>query len=106
MASARKLGGGRVLGNGRSLSPAVALQPRSSSLTSASVSSVSVNSQVSTQPSTEAQDLSSRVSLDHADAVVAAATAASSRLVCPICAEDMVGREMCVISSKPLICCR
>ena len=91
--SARKIGGGRVLGSGRSLSPAVALQPkRNSSLLSPSTSSVSLNSSASTShTSTEPQDLSSRVSLDQHDGAGAALGAAStSRLVCPICNEEMV----------------
>ncbi|KAI9849750.1 MAG: carboxypeptidase Y-deficient [Thelocarpon superellum] len=93
MASPRKLGGGRVLGTGRSLSPAIAAAAtakRSSSLISPSVSSVSLSSQVSTDTSTEAQDLSSRVSLDRGDPAAADVSTAHSRLVCPICNEDMV----------------
>lgn len=86
--SARKLGGGRVLGNGRSLSPAY--PPRNSSLLSPSASTVSVSSSSSTQPSTDPQDISSRISLDQNENNNAAAAAASSRLVCPICNEDMV----------------
>ncbi|MCJ1292924.1 carboxypeptidase Y-deficient [Xylographa carneopallida] len=91
--SSRKIGGGRVLGNGRSLSPAVALQPkRNSSLLSPSTSTVSLNSSASTShTSTEPQDLSSRVSLDQHDGAGAALGAIStSRLVCPICNEEMV----------------
>ena len=87
--SARKLGGGRVLGSGRSLSPAY--PPRNSSLLSPSASTVSVNSSSSTPPSTDPHDISSRISLDQSDGATAAATdAANSRLVCPICNEDMV----------------
>ena len=88
--SARKLGGGRVLGSGRSLSPAY--PPRNSSLLSPSASTVSVDSSSSTPPSTEAQDISSRISLDQSDGTngTAAAAAANSRLACPICNEDMV----------------
>lgn len=88
--SARKLGGGRVLGSGRSLSPAY--PPRNSSLLSPTPSSVSVSS--SSQPSTDAQDLSSRVSLDQVDGDggSAAALAASTRLACPICNEEMVAK--------------
>ncbi|MCJ1378629.1 carboxypeptidase Y-deficient [Xylographa soralifera] len=91
--SGRTIGGGRVLGSGRSLSPAVALQPkRNSSLLSPSTSSVSLNSSASTShTSTEPQDLSSRVSLDQHDGAGAVLGAAStSRLVCPICNEEMV----------------
>ena len=77
-----------MLGSGRSLSPAY--PPRNSSLLSPSASSVSVSS--SSQPSTDAQDLSSRISLDQSDGdnATAAALAASTRLVCPICNEEMV----------------
>ena len=78
-----------MLGSGRSLSPA--LPPRNSSLLSPSASTVSVDSTATSQPSTDVQDLSSRVSLDHSDdGAAAAAATASSRLVCPICNEDMV----------------
>ena len=86
--SARKIGGGRILGSGRSLSPA--LPPRSLSLLSPSASTVSVSSSSSTQPSTDAQDISSRISLDQSDGSTTTAAAASSRLVCPICSEEMV----------------
>ena len=94
--SSRKLGGGRVLGSGRSLSPATTAYPqRSSSLLSPSGSSASVNSSVSTSlNSVEAQDLQSRVSLDHNDGASAAAASASARLVCPICNEEMVSLRM------------
>ncbi|KAL9129429.1 MAG: hypothetical protein Q9217_002103 [Psora testacea] len=91
--SARKLGGGRILGSGQSLSPAY--PPRNSSLLSPSTSSVSVNSSSTSQPSTDAQDLSSRVSLEQGDDnSAAAAAAASSRLVCPICNEEMLNRHL------------
>ena len=88
--SARKLGGGRVLGSGASLAPAY--PPRNSSLLSPSASSVSVDSSVSTsQPSTDAQDLSSRISLDHSeDNNASPAAVVQSRLACPICNEEMV----------------
>ena len=82
-----------MLGSGRSLSPAVAAAypQRSSSLLSPTASTVSVSSSVSTsQPSSDAQDLSSRVSLDHTGDNNAVGAAAGSRLVCPICNEDMV----------------
>lgn len=81
-----------MLGSGRSLFPAVAAYPqRSSSLLSPTASTVSVSSSVSTsQPSSDAQELSSRVSLDHTDENNAVGAAAGSRLVCPICNEDMV----------------
>ncbi|KAI9816303.1 MAG: carboxypeptidase Y-deficient [Pycnora praestabilis] len=89
--SSRKVGGGRVLGSGRSLSPAQLVPPkRNSSLLSPSASSVSLESEVSNpQISSEIQDLHSKVSLEHGEPSAAAA-AASSRLVCPICNEEMV----------------
>lgn len=102
--SGRRLGGGRVLGSGRSLAPAVpvTLKPPPSHQSnlnlnlavSPSESSVSLSSQISTPPSTqENQDLSSRVSLDHgARSVAAAQAAASDKLVCPICDEEMVSQ--------------
>lgn len=94
--SSRKLGGGRVLGSGRSLSPAVAPK-RNSSLLSPSESSASLNSEVSnSQVSSENQDISSRISLEIGDSTRAAeASAANSRLVCPICNEEMVGPTAC-----------
>lgn len=77
-----------MLGSGRSLSPA--LPPRNSKLLSPAASSVSVDSSIS-QPSTDAQDLSSRISLDtNEDSNLAAAAAAQAKLVCPICNEAMV----------------
>ncbi len=81
-----------MLGSGRSLSPAVAAYPqRTSSLLSPTPSTVSVSSSISTsQPSSDAQDLGSRVSLDHSEENNAVGAAAGSRLVCPICNEDMV----------------
>lgn len=86
--SGRKLGGGRVLGSGRSVSPVYPL--RNSSLLSPSASTVSVSSSASTQPSTDPQDISSRISLDQSDGGNPAAAAANSRLACPICSEEMV----------------
>ena len=90
--SARKLGGGRVLGSGKTPSPSVAISSKGNlSLLSPTTSSISLSSSASTTPlSTEAQDLSSRISLDQNDGISAAAAAASSRLMCPICNEDMV----------------
>ena len=81
-----------MLGSGRSLSPnAAAFPPRNSSLLSPSGSSLSVNSSTSTsQQSTDAQDLSSRVSLEQNEENNVAAATASTRLVCPICNEEMV----------------
>lgn len=90
--TSRKLGGGRILGSGRSLSPAAAVfPPRNTSILSPSVSSISVDSSASTsQQSVDFQDLSSRISLEQTDENNAAVAAASSRLVCPICNEEMV----------------
>lgn len=81
-----------MLGSGRSLSPnVVAFPPRNSSLLSPSASLVSVNSSTSTsQQSTDAQDISSRISLEQNDENNAAVAAASTRLVCPICNDEMV----------------
>ena len=89
--SARKLGGGRVLGSGKNLTPAPTYPARNSSLLSPSASTLSVSSSASTsQPSTDAQDISSRISLDQSENENSAVTAANSRLVCPICNEEMV----------------
>ena len=78
-----------MLGSGKGLTPTY--PQRTSSLLSPSASTVSVNSTASTsQPSSDAQDLSSRVSLDQSDENNAAAAGAGSRLACPICNEEMV----------------
>ncbi|KAF2846678.1 hypothetical protein T440DRAFT_471749 [Plenodomus tracheiphilus IPT5] len=95
MASRRSLGGGRVLGSGRNLSPAAAQQPpavhhRNPSLLSPSESSLSLSSQTSNSPASIAEpreDIGSKVLLGPTDN---AAATASSRLVCPICNEEMV----------------
>jgi rabenosyn-5 len=88
MASSRRtLGGGRVLGSGRSLSPAV-MPPRPHQLTP-SESSLSLASSSHTS-TTETDDIASRVALDASNGPVGPASAASSRLVCPICNDDMV----------------
>ncbi|KAK0808720.1 carboxypeptidase Y-deficient [Friedmanniomyces endolithicus] len=96
MATRRSLGGGRVLGTGKSLAPPAppTKQPVNNiGLLSPSESSVSLNSQVSStplSPSLQHEDLTAQVALDgHASAQAAAA--ASSRMVCPICNEEMVG---------------
>ncbi|KAG9580138.1 hypothetical protein KCU97_g12134, partial [Aureobasidium melanogenum] len=86
MASRRSLGGGRVLGSGRSLSPAVIPQRPHQLTPSESSLSLASSSHTST---TETDDIASRVALDSNNGPVGAATA-SSRLVCPICNEDMV----------------
>ncbi|KKA24332.1 Vacuolar segregation protein (Pep7) [Rasamsonia emersonii CBS 393.64] len=90
----RTLGGGRVLGSGKNLSPAVPApspQPRARAL-SPSASSVSLSSQASaSQFSPEAQDLTSRISLENGETSISAAPAASApHLACPICSEEMV----------------
>lgn len=95
MASRRSLGGGRVLGSGRNLSPAVSPQPpalhrRNPSLLSPSESSLSLSSQTSNSPASTAEtreDIGSKVLLGPGEN---AAANASSRLVCPICNEEMV----------------
>ena len=95
MASRRSLGGGRVLGSGKNLSPAISPQPpaqhrRNASFLSPSESSVSLSSQTSNSPASTAEpkeDISSKVLLGPSDN---AAASASSRLVCPICNEEMV----------------
>lgn len=81
-----------MLGSGKGLAPSAAAYPqRTSSLLSPSASTISVNSTASTsQPSSEAQELSSRVSLDQSDENSAAAVGARPRLACPICNEEMV----------------
>ncbi|KAI5211736.1 hypothetical protein AUEXF2481DRAFT_29830 [Aureobasidium subglaciale EXF-2481] len=86
MASRRSLGGGRVLGSGRELSPAVIPQRPHQLTPSESSLSLASSSHTST---TETDDIASRVALDANNGPVGAA-AASSRLVCPICNEDMV----------------
>lgn len=95
--SGRKLGGGRILGSGKSLAPpAPPAHQRTSSLISPSESTVSLSSRdsnispLATSPLPEnSQDLSSRVSLENGGP--SAATAGGTKLVCPICNEEMVG---------------
>ncbi|KAF2213258.1 hypothetical protein CERZMDRAFT_40188 [Cercospora zeae-maydis SCOH1-5] len=100
MAQRRSLGGGRVLGSGKNLAPAT---PSSSpappkngqlaqrpALLSPSNSSISLSSRASSTPiTTDTEDLTSRVALD-TDGVAQAAAAATNRMVCPICNEEMV----------------
>ncbi|KAI9741500.1 MAG: carboxypeptidase Y-deficient [Claussenomyces sp. TS43310] len=94
--ASRKLGGGRILGSGKSLAPPVAsAQKRSSSLLSPSESTTSLTSENSASPLASSptpdtlQDISSRVSLNHGTGS-SSVTAASSRLFCPICNEEMM----------------
>ncbi|PQE28214.1 putative vacuolar segregation pep7 protein [Rutstroemia sp. NJR-2017a BBW] len=91
--SGRKLGGGRILGSGKSLAPpAPPSHQRSSSLISHSESTLSLSSSHSTSPlaasplRNDNQDISSRVSLENGGPNV---TAASSKIFCPICSEEM-----------------
>ena len=102
MASGRSLGGGRILGSGRSLSPAVLpsqAHKRNSTVLSPAPSESSLGSASPANESTttlDAQDLGSRVSLGKEEHVggggqAAVSAAAGSRLVCPICNEEMVG---------------
>lgn len=88
----------RVIGTARkptssissaSPSPPVITHPRRPALLSPSASSVSIDSQVSTSKSSvEDNDISAVVALQSRDN--AAAATAGSRLVCPICTEEMV----------------
>ncbi|KIX04146.1 uncharacterized protein Z518_07700 [Rhinocladiella mackenziei CBS 650.93] len=96
--SRRTIGGGRVLGSVRTLGPP-APPPKSTSplpthVLSPSASSLSLNtfgSGNSTPPSSDPQDIAARVSLDHgAPDLPMPAAAATDRLVCPICNEEMV----------------
>jgi hypothetical protein len=94
--SGRKLGGGRILGSGKSLAPPVppAHQRKTSDLISPAASVVSSSqssaSPLATSPLPDnSQDLSSVVSLQNGG--TSAVTAASAKLLCPICNEEMVG---------------
>ncbi|OQO02195.1 hypothetical protein B0A48_11748 [Cryoendolithus antarcticus] len=90
MAARRSLGGGRVLSSGKGLAPPPPepFHPPVTGLLSPSESSVSLNSQASSTPaSTDHEDLASRVALGGHGTTVAAAT---SRMVCPICNEEMM----------------
>ena len=94
MAARRTLGGGRVLGSGRNLAPpptSAQKQPnRNSGLLSPSESSVSLSSQSSNaQLASDIDDIASRAALGGQDGAQAVA-AASNRMVCPICNEEMV----------------
>ncbi|OCT46207.1 FYVE zinc finger domain containing protein [Cladophialophora carrionii] len=97
--SRRTIGGGRVLGSGRTLGPPLPpLKPTSPSplpthVLSPAASTLSLNtseSGTSTPPSSDPQDIASRVSLDHGAPDLSLAAAATDRLVCPICNEEMV----------------
>ncbi|KAI1420027.1 FYVE zinc finger protein [Xylaria sp. FL1777] len=94
--SGRKLGGGRVLGSGKGLAPPVSPAVRRERATSPSApsdSTLSIGSPAaSVSPSTSsplpdfAQDLASNISLAGPSDV----GNAGSRLVCPICSEEML----------------
>ncbi|KAI0908316.1 FYVE zinc finger protein [Ustulina deusta] len=94
--SGRKLGGGRVLGSGKGLAPPASPTVRRESATSPSAPSDSTlsvgSSAASVSPSASsplpdfAQDLTSNISLAGPSDV----GNASSRLVCPICNEEML----------------
>jgi hypothetical protein len=100
MASRRSLGGGRILGSGRNLTPPAppnqSTKPghvRTPSNLSYSENSVSLSSHTSSTPvSNEDEDLASRIALGEHASTAQAAAAASSRMVCPICNEEMVRR--------------
>ncbi|PBP28173.1 vacuolar segregation protein pep7 [Diplocarpon rosae] len=96
--SGRKLGGGRILGSGKSLAPPpTPAHQRTSSLISSLTSSPAASSvssggssasPLATSPLQEdGQDLGSVVSLQHGSS---SGTGASSRLLCPICNEEMM----------------
>jgi hypothetical protein len=92
--SRRTLGGGRILGSSATLSPPPQphqLSKSNSHLLPPSPSNLSIDSAVSTPRSSESHDLAPKSFLEHGDSPAAnVATAASSRLVCPICNEEMV----------------
>jgi rabenosyn-5 len=95
--SGRKLGGGRILGSGKSLAPPAPLaRQRTSDIISPAESTVSLSSRDSTASPLATsplpdnnQDLSSVVSLQNGG--LPTVTAASTKLLCPICNEEMVG---------------
>lgn len=110
MAARRSLGGGRVLGTGKSLAPPPptpaapnGVPLRSPGILSPSGSSVSLNSHTSsTAISTENEDIVPRAAVE-GHGTAQAAAAASSRMVCPICNEEMVRAVMYL--SLYVLCC-
>lgn len=94
--SGRKLGGGRILGSGKSLAPpAPPAHSRAVDLSSPAASTVSLSSKdstaspLATSPLPDnSRDLSSVVSLQNGGPSI---SAASTKLLCPICSEEMVG---------------
>lgn len=93
--SGRKLGGGRILGSGKSLAPAPPAHQRKTSDVISPAESVISSSQSSASPLATSplpdnnRDLSSVVSLQNGG--TSSVTAASTKLLCPICNEEMVG---------------
>ncbi|KAM0284026.1 hypothetical protein ACHAQH_002221 [Verticillium albo-atrum] len=92
--SGRKLGGGRVLGSGKGLAPPTtsAVRQRAASPFAPSESTMSITSSSTSPPISSpapdfaAQDLTSNISLGGPSKSVAN----SSKLVCPICEEEMM----------------
>ncbi|KZL74879.1 fyve zinc finger [Colletotrichum incanum] len=93
--SGRKLGGGRILGSGKGLAPpappAVQGHRRTPSPFAPSESTLSLNSSSASPPVSSplpdfAQDLTSNISVGGPSRTAAA----SSKLVCPICEEEML----------------
>ena len=93
--SPRTLGKGRILGAGKPSSPAPAVPDHvlhPGTFRSPSESSLSVNSQRSvSRSSNDEPDISAAVALQARDNIAAAS--ASSRMVCPICNEEMVQHD-------------
>ncbi|KAF9880172.1 FYVE zinc finger [Colletotrichum karsti] len=94
--SGRKLGGGRILGSGKGLAPptppAVQGHRRTPSPFAPSESTLSLNSSSASPPVSSplpdfSQDLTSNISVGGPSR---SATASSSKLVCPICDEEML----------------
>lgn len=81
-----------MLGTPNTLAAAAAPAPPKQRVLSPTASSVSLSSQTSaSQFSTEAQDLTSRISVENGDTSISAAPAApGAQLSCPICSEEMV----------------
>ncbi|KAI1824047.1 FYVE zinc finger protein [Xylaria intraflava] len=93
--SGRKLGGGRVLGSGKGLAPPISpairrertISPSAPSESSLSAASPSLSPSTSSPLPDSSQDLTSNVSLAGPSDVTAHA---ASKLVCPICSEEML----------------
>ncbi|GKT78578.1 FYVE zinc finger protein [Colletotrichum tofieldiae] len=102
--SGRKLGGGRILGSGKGLAPpappAVQGHRRTPSPFAPSESTLSLNSSSASPPVSSplpdfAQDLTSNISVGGPSRTAAA----SSKLVCPICEEEMVSLHRVLIAT-------